>query len=41
VEALLQQAGFTVLETLGTMTGEAWSSTSSDLVLVAECRARS
>ena len=40
VEALLQQAGFTVLETLGTMTGEAWSSTSSDLVLVAECRAR-
>ncbi|MCC6513559.1 MAG: class I SAM-dependent methyltransferase [Geothrix sp.] len=40
VEALLQQAGFTVLETLGTMTGEAWSSTSSDLVLVAVCRTR-
>jgi len=40
VEALLQEAGFTVLETLGTMTGEAWSGTSSDLVLVAACRAR-
>lgn len=34
VEALLQEAGFTVSETLGTMTGEAWSPASSDLVIV-------
>ncbi len=35
VEALLGEAGFVVLESLGTMTGEAWSPTSSDLVFVA------
>lgn len=35
IEALLRAAGFTVSETLGTMTGEAWSPTSSDLVILA------
>ncbi len=35
VEALLLAAGFTVIEVLGTMTGEPWSPTSSDLVLLA------
>jgi hypothetical protein len=35
VEALLQACGFSVAETLGTMPGEAWSPTSSDLVIVA------
>ncbi|GLH72776.1 hypothetical protein GETHLI_12780 [Geothrix limicola] len=38
VEGMLDAAGFTVRESLGTMTGEAWSATSSDLVLVAERR---
>jgi SAM-dependent methyltransferase len=37
VEALLLESGFAVVEALGTMTGEPWSSSSSDLVLVA-CR---
>jgi SAM-dependent methyltransferase len=37
VEALLLESGFAVVEALGTMTGEPWSPTSSDLVLVA-CR---
>jgi SAM-dependent methyltransferase len=36
VEALLQGTGFHVQEVLGTMTGEAWGPTSSDLVVVAE-----
>jgi SAM-dependent methyltransferase len=36
VEALLTGNGFRVREVLGTMTGEAWSAGSSDLVLVAE-----
>ena len=36
VEALLTDQGFRVREVLGTMTGEAWSPTSSDLVVVAE-----
>ena len=36
VEALLQESGFRLRETLGTMTGEAWSPTSSDLVVIAE-----
>ena len=35
VEALLGECGFRVRETLGTMTGEAWSPTSSDLVVIA------
>ena len=35
VEGLLNEAGFKVHETLGTMTGEPWSPTSSDLVVVA------
>ncbi|MCE1204553.1 MAG: class I SAM-dependent methyltransferase [Holophagaceae bacterium] len=35
VEAFLRETGFTVVETLGTMTGEAWSPASSDLVVVA------
>jgi SAM-dependent methyltransferase len=35
VEALLAAAGFEVREALGTMTGEAWSPTASDLVVVA------
>lgn len=35
VEALLRASGFQVEEILGTMTGEAWSATSSDLVVVA------
>jgi len=35
VEALLCEAGFSVPEALGTMTGEAWSPDSSDLVIVA------
>lgn len=34
VEALLHAAGFKVREVLGTMTGDPWSPTSSDLVLV-------
>jgi hypothetical protein len=38
VEALLQEAGFAVVEALGTMTGEAWSPASSDLVIVAWTR---
>jgi len=36
IEALLRETGFQVRELLGTMTGEAWSPTSSDLVVVAE-----
>ncbi len=36
VEAKLQASGFRIREALGTMTGEAWSPTSSDLVLIAE-----
>jgi hypothetical protein len=36
VETLLTGSGFRVREVLGTMTGEAWSAASSDLVLVAE-----
>lgn len=36
VETLLSDSGFRVREVLGTMTGEAWSAGSSDLVLVAE-----
>ncbi len=36
VEVLLQASGFRVRETLGTMTGEAWGPTSSDLVVIAE-----
>jgi SAM-dependent methyltransferase len=36
VETQLQASGFRVRETLGTMTGEAWSPTSSDLVILAE-----
>ncbi len=35
VETLLTGSGFRVREVLGTMTGEAWSPTSSDLVFVA------
>lgn len=35
VETLLRAAGFEVCEILGTMTGEPWSSTSADLVVVA------
>lgn len=35
IEALLQATGFEVQETLGTMTVEPWSVTSSDLVVVA------
>lgn len=35
VEAQLQASGFAVVEALGAMTGEPWSSTSSDLVVVA------
>ena len=35
VESLLQASGFRVHEVLGTMTGEPWSPTASDLVLVA------
>jgi SAM-dependent methyltransferase len=35
LEALLSVAGFEVREVLGTMTGEAWSPTSPDLVVVA------
>ncbi|MBK8791165.1 MAG: class I SAM-dependent methyltransferase [Holophagaceae bacterium] len=35
VEAFLQVARFTVVECLGTMSGDAWSPTSSDLVIVA------
>ena len=38
LEALLVESGFQVSEVLGTMTGEAWSPTSSDLVLVARRR---
>jgi SAM-dependent methyltransferase len=36
VETLLTGSGFRAKEVLGTMTGEAWSAGSSDLVLVAE-----
>ncbi len=36
LEALLDATGFRVREVLGTMTGEPWAPTSSDLVLVAE-----
>ena len=35
VEDLLKAARFTVVECLGTMSGDAWSPTSSDLVIVA------
>ena len=35
VEFLLRASGFEVRDTLGTMTGEAWSPTSADLVVVA------
>ena len=35
VEALLEASGFSIGEILGTMTGEAWSPTSSDLVVIA------
>ena len=35
IETLLASAGFQVKEVLGTMTGEAWSAVSSDLVIVA------
>ena len=38
LEALLTAAGFEVRETLGTMTGEPWSPTSPDLVVVARTR---
>jgi glycine/sarcosine N-methyltransferase len=36
MEGLLCDAGFLIREVLGTMTGEAWSTTSSDLVVIAE-----
>jgi len=36
VEALLEACGFRLRETLGTMTGDPWSPTSSDLVVIAE-----
>lgn len=36
VEALLLESGFRLREALGTMTGEPWSATASDLVLVTE-----
>ena len=36
IETLLASTGFQVNEVLGTMTGEAWSAVSSDLVIVAE-----
>ena len=36
IEALLTSSGFRVKEVLGTMTGDAWSTLSSDLVVVAE-----
>jgi SAM-dependent methyltransferase len=35
IETLMASAGFQVKEVLGTMTGEAWSAVSSDLVVVA------
>jgi hypothetical protein len=35
LEALLHETGFRVREVLGTMTGEAWSAVSPDLVVVA------
>jgi hypothetical protein len=35
IEALLLDAGFLIREVLGSMTGEAWSTTASDLVIVA------
>jgi len=35
IETLLREAGFLVSEVLGSMTGEAWSTTSTDLVVVA------
>lgn len=35
IEALLREAGFLISEVLGSMTGEAWSTTSSDLVVLA------
>ena len=38
IETLLSESGFGVDQVLGTMTGEAWSATSSDLVLVARRR---
>lgn len=41
VEGFLTEAGFVVREVLGTMTGEPWSPTSSDLILLAERAARS
>jgi glycine/sarcosine N-methyltransferase len=36
LETLLREAGFQIREVLGSMTGEAWSATSTDLVLLAE-----
>lgn len=36
IETLLIEGGFRLREVLGTMTGEAWSPTSSDLVVVGE-----
>jgi glycine/sarcosine N-methyltransferase len=38
LEGLLAESGFAVDEVLGTMTGEAWSPTSSDLVILARRR---
>jgi SAM-dependent methyltransferase len=38
LEAILAGSGFAVDEVLGSMTGEAWSSTSSDLVMLARRR---
>jgi SAM-dependent methyltransferase len=35
IETLLREAGFLISEVLGSMTGEAWSTTSTDLVIVA------
>ena len=37
IERLLGDAGFLISEILGSMTGETWSTVSSDLVLVARC----
>jgi len=36
LEALAEASGLRVREAFGTMTGEAWSATASDLVLVLE-----
>lgn len=37
IETLLGEAGFRIREVLGSMSGEAWSATSPDLVIVAGC----